>query len=364
MNLIRLKVKVAIKQHYIYKKRFWAGVLLAQFVLFFIASRIEFAVRFFESFFEFQKAFHQKLFASVAFSLGDAGYSLLAVILIFFCFKILNKKTRQSYLLKSLILLNILYFTYQIFWGMLYFQKPIITKLSQEKITLQETKALTIKYLELSKKARSSVEEDEDGVFKVYNLTAIKTEIFQNQDQLPEFLAKKKGTSVNSIKPSLFRGVMSYSGILGYYNPFTAEAQYNPELPATYLPFTLAHESSHQLGYAREQEANFIAYLIGKNSPNPDLKYSTSYFVLKSLLNSLSEKNPEFVRKVIDQYSPGMKRDRLAEKKFVKQHEGVLDVFFGFTNDLFLKSNQQDGSITYSYFVDLMIRYERTSSGK
>ena len=136
-------MKAPIKQHYIYKKKFWAGVLLAQFVLFFIASRIEFAVRFFEWFFEFQKAFHQKLFASIAFSLGDASYIMLGVILIFFCLKILNKKTRQSYLLKSLILLNILYFTYQIFWGMLYFQKPIITKLSQEKITLTITKSRT-----------------------------------------------------------------------------------------------------------------------------------------------------------------------------------------------------------------------------
>ena len=322
------------------------------------------AVRFFERFFEFQKAFHQKLFASVPFSLGDAGYILLGIISIFFVFKILNKKTRQSYLLKSLILWNILYFTYQIFWGMLYFQKPIISKLSQKEITLQETKALTMKYLELSKNARSLVKEDKNGVFKIENLKAVKTVILQSQNRLPSFLETKDGNLINSLKPSLFQGIMSYSGILGYYNPFTAEAQYNPELPATYLPFTLAHESSHQLGYAREQEANFIGYLIGKNSANTDLNYSTSYFVLKSLLNSLSEKNPEFVRKVIDQYSPGMKRDRLAEKQFAKQHEGVLDVFFGFTNDLFLKSNQQDGSITYSYFVDLMIRYERNSNIK
>ena len=155
---------------------------------------------------------------------------------------------------------------------------------------------------------------------------------------------------------------MSYTGILGYYNPFTAEAQYNAELPATYLPFTFAHESAHQLGYAREQEANFIAYLVGKNSGNKELNYSTSYFVLKSLLNSLAEKNPEFVAQIINEYSPAMKRDRNAEKKFVQEHKGLLDTFFGFTNDLFLKTNQQDGSVTYSYFVDLMVRYERNSN--
>lgn len=355
---------MATKQIHIYKKRFWAGVLLAQFVLFFIASRIEFAIRLFEDFFDYQKAFHQRLFAPIPFSLGDAGYILLGIFAVVFFFKVLNKKTWQPYLLKSLIFLNILYFIYQIFWGMLYFQEPIISKLSMEDITLQETKALTIKYLELSKKARAQVKEDENGVFIIENLETIKTIILQSQNHLPSFLETKEANFINSIKPSLFRGAMSYSGILGYYNPFTAEAQYNPELPATYLPFTLAHETSHQLGYAREQEANFIGYLIGKNSPNGDLKYSTSYFVLKSLLATLDEKNPEFVRTVLDQYSPGMKRDRLAEKKFVKQHEGVLDVFFGYTNDLFLKSNQQDGSITYSYFVDLLVRYERNSGVK
>ncbi|WP_376785804.1 hypothetical protein [Kaistella carnis] len=45
----------------------------------------------------------------------------------------------------------------------------------------------------------------------------------------------------------------------------------------------------------------------------------------------------------------------------MKKHEGLLEVLFGYTNDLFLKSNQQEGSITYSYFIDLLLRYESTS---
>lgn len=245
---------------------------------------------------------------------------------------------------------------------MLYFQEPIINKLPKEDITLQETKALTLKYLGHCKQLRRLVPEDEKGVFKVQDVKSLQKEILKQQSHLPDFLDPKNNTRINSIKPSLFKGIMSYTGILGYYNPFTAEAQYNAELPSTYLPFTFAHESAHQLGYAREQEANFIAYLVGKHSGNKELNYSTSYFVLKSLLNSLAEKNPEFVAQIINEYSPAMKRDRNAEKKFVQEHEGLLDTFFGFTNDLFLKTNQQDGSVTYSYFVDLMVRYERNSN--
>lgn len=241
---------------------------------------------------------------------------------------------------------------------MLYFQQPLIEKLPNHEANLQEMKTLAIKYLERCKKTRMSVKEDKNGVFKINDQKKVEDEILNNQNFLPDFIDKKKITGINSFKPSIYKKILSYTGILGYYNPFTAEAQYNPELPNTFIPFTLAHESAHQLGFAREQEANFIGYLLGVNSKNPDIKYSTEYFVLKSLLNAIAVKDEEFAKSTIQSYSLEMKRDRIAEKIFIKKHEGFLDIIFGFTNDLFLKSNQQEGSITYSYFVDLLLRYE------
>lgn len=244
---------------------------------------------------------------------------------------------------------------------MLYFERPILEKLPEEEITLDETKLLALRYLEKCRQSRKLVAEDPDGVFKISNLKEVKTEIISRQHHLPQSINSTNASGIDAFKPSLFRGIMSYTGILGYYNPFTAEAQYNSELPATYLPATLAHESAHQLGYAREEEASFIGYLMGKDSEKAAVKYSTEYYVLKSLLAALVENNPDFVDDVITQYSPGMQRDRQAEKNFVKNHQGFLKTFFGFTNDLFLKSNRQQGSITYSYFVDLLVRYERTN---
>lgn len=358
MNSLKTKAVVTDKKIY-QRKRFWAGLLLAQFILFFIFSKIEFFIKTAENFFELQKGIHQKIFSVVPFSIGDVFYILLGLVSVILIILIIRKKSRNNALLTFLILLNILYFTYQIFWGMLYFQKPLIEKLSSEEPTQQETKRLALKYLELCKQSRNQVKEDRNGVFKVYDLGEVKAAVLKKQTNLPLNLTDKQGNGISSFKPSLFKSVMSDTGILGYYNPFSAEAQYNPQLPSTFLPFTIAHESAHQLGFAREQEANFIGYLIGRNSPNTDLKYSTDYFVLKSLLNSLSEENPEFVKFVIRNYSAGMKRDRMYEKMFIKRHSGMLDAFFGFTNDLFLKSNQQEGRVTYSYFVDLLIRYER-----
>lgn len=343
---------------YYYKKRFWTGLLLVQFLLFHILSKVDYAIHFFEHLFEVQKYLHQKIFSVISFSVGDLFYCLLIVTFLYFVFKIINKKSRNKFFLGLIILLNILYFIYQIFWGMLYFQKPLLDKLPEKEIEVEQIKMLTLEYLEKCKQTRKLVKEDNNGVFIISDLNSIKVEVLKNQTELPLFLNNKKGTNLIAFKSSLFEPVMSYTGILGYYNPFTAEAQYNASLPSTYIPFTLSHESAHQLGYAREQEANFIGFLIGRNASNTNLKYSTEYFVLKSLLNSLSTTDLEFAKEVLEQYSPEMKRDRQAEKNFIKKHEGFLDTFFAFTNDLFLKSNQQDGSITYSYFVDLLLRYQ------
>ena len=346
-------------RHLLIKKRFWAGLLLAQFLLFFIFSKIYFFIKFAETFFEFKKELHQQLFGWLSFSAGDILYVLVLGGLLYLSFKLITKKPKTTYWLLLLALLNIFYFLYQINWGLLYFQKPLIEKLPAEEPSIEETKKLAYLYLEKCKLTRQQVKEDRNGVFKVYSPEGLKMEILKRQKLLPSEFNIKKPTSTDSFKPSLFEGIMSYTGILGYYNPFTAEAQYNAQLPSTYQPFTLSHESAHQLGFAREQEANFIGYLIGRDSDNPELRYSTEYFVLKSLLNALAGSDEAFVKKSLNDYSPAMKRDRIYEKAFIKRHEGSLDAFFAFANNIFLKSNQQDGSITYSYFTDLLIRYER-----
>ncbi|AZA53294.1 DUF3810 domain-containing protein [Chryseobacterium sp. G0201] len=317
-------------------------------------------ISFFELFFELQKSLHQMIFSWIPFSFGDLLYVILGALLLYFIIKIFKKKSRSNSILQLLIIINIFYFTYQIFWGMLYFQTPIIKKLSsQEEPTLDKAKTLALRYLEKCKSTRELAKEDKNGIFVVKDLKAIQKEILFQQQQLPKNISDKKAPQINSFKPSLFKNVMSFTGILGYYNPFTAEAQYNSELPSTFIPFTSAHESSHQLGFAREQEANFVGYLIGIKSENLELRYSTEYFTLKSLLRYIVENDPEFVKSVLNNYSAGMKRDRAYEKSFVMRHQGWLDDFFGFTNNLFLKSNQQEGSITYSYFIDLLLNYEK-----
>ena len=321
-------------------------------------------VYFVDFLFEQKKYLFQSIFSKIPFSLGDVVYFVLGLLLVFSIFKLFNSKTRKAYSLRLLKGINVFYFVYQLVWGMTYFQRPIVLALDEKEPQIVEIKALALKYLHQAKRTRMLVKEDEKGVFQIQDLEKIKHEILSQQKRIPAFLGNKISTEIDNFKPSLYSGFMNYTGVLGYYNPFSTEAQYNSHLPHTYLPFTLSHESAHQLGFAREQEANFVGYLVGISSENPELRYSTEYFALKSLLRALITEDEDFVKTAIEQYSDEMKRDYQAEKDFVEEYQGPMNAFFAFTNDLFLKTNQQEGAVTYSYFVDLLVRYERMNHSK
>lgn len=347
------------------KNIIWAGIFLAQFLLYRLAQSGDHAVQLFSYLFEVQKRAHQLLFSVAPFSVGDVFYLSLFLYLFWAGLMLFKVSKKKRILTQLLIVLNVLFFCYQFFWGMLYFQKPLQQKFASVDISSTEVKALALSYLEKCKLSRRGVKEDGSGVFALKDVRVIQAEILNRQKGIPEaFLGQRTKTDVLSVKESLFGYVMSYTGISGYYNPFTAEAQYDSNLPPSSIPFTLAHEMAHQLGFAREQEASFIGYLTGKNSDNAELRYSTEYYVLKSLLSHLSDSDPAFVQKVLANFSPAMKRDRLAEIRFGENHASFLTDILMFTNDLFLKSNRQEGSITYSYFVDLLVKYELQEEAK
>ena len=76
----------------------------------------------------------------------------------------------------------------------------------------------------------------------------------------------------------------NYLGFLGYYNPFTGEAQVNTKVPAFIIPFTTCHEIAHQFGFASESEASFVGYLVIRSGNSPVFKYS-AYFDLFGFAN-------------------------------------------------------------------------------
>lgn len=73
---------------------------------------------------------------------------------------------------------------------------------------------------------------------------------------------------------------LSQQYMMGYYFPFSMEANYNTSMYIVNVPATLCHELAHLKGFIYEDDANFIGFLACINSDDPFYRYSGYLSVL------------------------------------------------------------------------------------
>ena len=162
----------------------------------------------------------------------------------------------------------------------------------------------------------------------------------------------------NLPKPSLFGVIGNYMGYGGYYNPFTGEAQINTHMPAFMLPFIAVHEKAHQLGYAKESEANFMGYLSSMQSGDSCLKYSANLEMFIYANNALRRSDSVAAKNNFKTLSPIAIKDLKYYKAFVQQYQGPIDDFTTWFYTKFLRlNNQPEGMYSYNQGMVYLMRY-------
>ena len=101
------------------------------------------------------------------------------------------------------------------------------------------------------------------------------------------------------IKPVMLSEPMTYTHISGIYSLMTGEANLNVNFPDFIVASSAAHEMAHQRGVAREEEANFVAFMVCINSDDAFLKYSGYLDVFNSVSSSLYLADPELYADMI-----------------------------------------------------------------
>ena len=86
-----------------------------------------------------------------------------------------------------------------------------------------------------------------------------------------------------------FSGFFSQQYIMGYYFPFSMEANYNGVMYIANVPVTICHELSHVKGFIYEDDANFIGFLACISSDDAFFRYSGYLSVLDYLNGNLYE---------------------------------------------------------------------------
>ncbi|HXB43271.1 MAG TPA: DUF3810 domain-containing protein [Puia sp.] len=162
-----------------------------------------------------------------------------------------------------------------------------------------------------------------------------------------------------SVKPSIFSYAGNYLGFTGYYNPFSGEAQVNTTVPIFVQPFTTCHEIGHQLGYAKENEANFAGYLSAKLSRSKAFQYSVYFDLYLYAARELYVRDSTLLVPLRESLRPAIRSDYRELREFYKKYENPLEPIISKLYGNYLKANQQpQGIMSYNEVIAWLIAYE------
>jgi len=169
-------------------------------------------------------------------------------------------------------------------------------------------------------------------------------------------------------KPFFFSDFFSQQYMMGYYFPFSMEANYNDKMYVINMPASMCHELSHLKGFLLEDEANFIGYLACVGSGDAFFRYSGYMSVLgyldRDFYSAIGQdeavyfSHPVICEQVIEDDKflteeawEEVEEDALLDTEMVKE-----------ASDKIVETNLtingvSDGKVSYSRVVDLLLQY-------
>ncbi len=171
-----------------------------------------------------------------------------------------------------------------------------------------------------------------------------------------EYGYPKKLTS--RVKPIVLSEPMTYTHVSGVYTYFTGEANINVNYPDFVIPYTAAHELSHQRGVSREDEANFTAFLVCIRADDPYIRYSGYLNMYEYMISQIAAVSPERYAELNSGLNPGVIRELMSYSRFFdKYRESVAGEISDSINDSYLSVMAGTDSRSYGMVVDLATVY-------
>lgn len=301
------------------------------------------------------------VFGWLPFSFGDIFYAF-AIIYIFRWF-IINKqrlrKNTKQWFIDVFSTISVIYFAFHAFWALNYYRKPLHTNLHLDAdYTTEQLVSVTKKLIEKSNSLQFDITKNDTlKVVFPYSKRDILNLVPKGYDVLKETYPHLEYKPI-SIKKSLFSLPLTYMGFSGYLNPLTNEAQVDGLIPSYKFPTTASHEVAHQLGYAAENEANFIGSLAAMNHPDTYFKYSGYTFALRHCLNEIYLRDPELYICLVENINIGILKNYKEVQLFWDSYKNPTEPLFKKTYNSYLQANnQKDGMKSYSYVVALVVNY-------
>ena len=177
--------------------------------------------------------------------------------------------------------------------------------------------------------------------------------IFNSEDRL--FLDY---TSV--AKPIKGSETMTAFRLSGIYTFYTGESNINMAYPDYTIPYSVAHELAHARGIMRENEANFVAFLVCIGSPDPYIRYSGYVNILEYLISAIYKEDKDIYNGILDKIDERVLDDIRAASAVSKAYaNSFIGNLSNNLNDMYLKANGTEGRVSYSMVTKLAVAYYR-----
>jgi len=305
--------------------------------------------------------FFRLLFGWIPFSVGEIIYTLLIILAFRYLIKNWSKIKAApfGFLRNVLVVLSVFYFTFNLVWGLNYYRKPIAENFAiRDSVRTQEVIDLAKKLILKTNRLQLKITGDSTQMVQVpYDRKEIFDKTVNGYEQLQAQLPFLEYHH-RSLKKSTFSTLISYLGIGGYLNPFTNEAQVNALTPVFRFPVVSGHEVGHQVGYSKENETNFIGYLVTMKNEDVYFQYSASAYALSHCLSSIRRIDEQKFQELYYKINLGVQENYRELYEFNLKYANPFEPIFKSIFDSFLKANrQQEGVKSYSKIVGLMVGY-------
>lgn len=307
-------------------------------------------------------SFFRIILGWIPFSFGDLLLGFGFFIFLRFLYRLIKTKFKNFVpkIVHFLAVFSVIYFCFYLFWGLNYYRDPLAKNLNyqQKKYTttqlLQVTEhivdQLNFYHLKITKNDTLKVETP----YQQKEMYTIAVSGYDNLSKdFPQLSYK-----FPSIKSSLMSLLQTYNGTSGYLNPLTGEAQVNDRVPKTSYPTTTCHEMAHQIGFAAENEANFVGFLAANYNNDVYFKYASYRMAFGYCISEIRKRDPEISKQLWKKVNKGIKKDFNASYEFWNAYKNPFEPLVKKGYNAYLKANKQDkGLQSYNYVVDLLISY-------
>lgn len=341
-------------------------LLLIQFVLFRIIASNEEWVEYYYSrgFFKIITRFLRTITGWTSISVGLILVYALSVFLVYIIIKTIFRISKKEVSLRQIAInflayVSPIYLFFMLTWGLAYHKKPLekILNFNTKDIKNQEVIALAKELIDSTNITRARISDSKLRDLTFEKVFAKAPLGYGNLETRYSFL----NYTTPSIKKASGSDLLAYMSTSGVYMFPTGEANVNTNNMIYDAPYVTTHEMAHQLGFASEEEANYLAYWACKNNPDAVFQYSAYYGTVFRALNKVWEIDSTYSKMLFDKLSPAVKADREKERQVWKKFRNPIQVYVvGPFYDLFLKSNgQEQGSRSYDLVIDLMVAERR-----